>query len=101
MRWYEEFPQWNEESKKCPMCKSVTCKNSPTAIEKERSAVLQISREKTVVESKRPCLGRTAIRGIDSEDLRKIVAVRNTVRKLERDIHREIMAAFAEPVRIA
>ena len=31
-------------------------------------------------------------------DLRAVVAVRNTVRRLERDMHAEIMAAFAAPV---
>jgi len=34
----------------------------------------------------------------DCGDLRCLVAVKNTVKRLERDINAEIMAAFAQPV---
>ncbi len=46
--------------------------------------------------------GSTPTSSSDSQpnkmDLRSMVAVRNTVRRLERDMHAEIMAAFAAPV---
>jgi len=42
MRWYEEYPQ--PDPALCALCKSATCKNAPTNKERERSAVLAISR---------------------------------------------------------
>ncbi len=105
---------------RCPFCKSTTCRNSPTVKERERSAVLQISRLKMAQHQRMEGGGgsggaQTAADdaydkwkrgsggggGSDSQakiDLRSVVAVRNTVRRLERDMHSEIMAAFAAPV---
>ena len=129
MRYYEDFFQPDPLADKCPFCKSTTCQNSPTVRERERSRVLQISREKLAAESLRnmalnnskentrnEC--RTSGKGL-SEDkennalkggggtsgsaslgLRKKVAVKNTVKRLEDQINKEIMESFAMPVRM-
>ncbi len=103
MRWYEEFPQPKDADKQCPLCKSADCRNSPTGRERERSQVLQISRAKMLENRQYSLLVEEGVGGARSgqtacSDLRAAVAVRNTVRRLELDINREIMAAFAAPV---
>jgi len=108
MRWYEEFPQPADAASICPLCKSETCRNAPTVREKERSEVLAISRAKMEQHRRttRKCVGSDSDGGIGSTgsrrggheaDLRCIVAVKNTVKRLEKDMHAEIMAAFSQP----
>ena len=99
MRWYEEYPQ-PTSADKCPLCKSDTCRNAPTNRERERSLVLQISRQKMAEKALqgRPCDKGSSCEEVSEVDLRTAVAVRNTVKKLERDINDEIVAAFALPV---
>lgn len=99
MRWYFDFAQPAPASDKCPICKSPTCRNAPTVREKERSLVLQISREKLGKRNK-AAVDSDSYGVDDSASLRKHVAVVNTVRRLEEDINAEIMAAFSAPVSI-
>lgn len=113
MRYYEDFFQPDPMADKCPFCKSSTCQNSPTVKERERSKVLQISRQKlseslqsrSNKENNKEVGGKglanpdnAAPIGLTSLGLRKKVAMRNTVKRLEDQINREIMESFALPV---
>jgi len=122
MRWYEEFqarPRLGGEKSKFAALVSVD--SGPTRSEKERARVLEISRGKiknsqessqhkpeknkrcddafiatdVVVDSTLPKRSRRWPR--DSVSLREVVAVKNTVRKLEREVRAEIMAVFDLP----
>ena len=90
MYYYENLLQ-PTSPESCPACGSATCRNSPSARESERSKVLEISRakmskcDKDNNNSRKEC----------GEVLRMRVAVRNTVRRLEKDLHDEVLKAFA------
>lgn len=84
---------------RCPRCHSSSCRNSPKAMEKERSQVLSITRQKCSSfsdDGHSLCdMALGSCSSIDQcEDLRKQVAVKNTLKKLEREIHNEILRAF-------
>jgi hypothetical protein len=103
MRYYQDVLQPTEDWDKCPVCKSATCHNAPTVKEKERSKVLQISRDKMTRCNRRAqaaCDESWRRKTAYDTGLEKSVLVRNTLRKLERDISEEIMAAlgFSRPV---
>ena len=100
MRWYEEFPQPKDVGV-CPACKSSTCRHSPSGQERERTDVLRISREKMREQQQQEsCCRSVESKKSKENELRRLVAVRNTVRRLERDINAEIMAAFFEPAKM-
>merc|ERR1712038_828842 len=102
MRWYEEFPQPQPRFResKSKFAGLVAFDSGPTRSEKERARVLEISREKiqgsNPDNSKKDCDRCLETVGVefkksrkwprDSVSLRQVVAVKNTVRKLEREV---------------